>query len=476
VFDPRVIQAPLLTSDNNTNIAQQYDRTDRMLHPTYFIMIERMIGKKFTLDACANPNGDNALCDNYCSMNNSFLNYNCAGETVWLNPRFRHTTMKLMIIHYLNCKQQAPYTTSACTLLPEWTVSSFANLLRGMKTLTTITKGTPAMTVPTFPQPNLPGRSIFPSGLPFKILLIYHDPPLQPPSPDPNDDISPDDLNPQGFMAPCQIAEQISTTAHFGPSPATKAIMAIDTLASRNFVDYNLIKNLKVKIKRHPPWLTNIITLGDNSQRQSLGVVHLQIKLGDFYDMIWCEVLDLPDEFQLILGQAWLNKHKCILNFRDKSCILYAKGRRHIIDCGPHTLPSTQPAVDFNKQSPGTETPTIITALQAKRLLRKSKALDINKSYLIMVSHSKPTTEDLEDNQPEDLKTILRRHPKALGEPPQALPPERDINHSISLVPGSSPPFKPVYRLSTKERKEVKDTIKDLLEKGHINIIIVWSY
>jgi hypothetical protein len=175
VFDTRVIQAPLLI--DNTLI-KQYDRIDRMLHPSYFQMIERMIGTKFTLDACANPNGDNALCVKYCSPDNSFLNFNCARETIWMNPPFRGNIMKSMILHYLQCKQQAPNTTSACILLPEWIVQPFANLLRGMKLLTTINKDVIAMTVPTHPHPNVPGRSIFPIGLPFD-LLIYHDPPLR---------------------------------------------------------------------------------------------------------------------------------------------------------------------------------------------------------------------------------------------------------------------------------------------------------
>ncbi|KAK9812193.1 hypothetical protein WJX73_003491 [Symbiochloris irregularis] len=48
------------------------------------------------------------------------------------------------------------------------------------------------------------------------------------------------------------------------------------------------------------------------------------------------------------------------------------------------------------------------------------------------------------------------------------LPPEREIAHPIPLVEGAHPPFKPVYRLSPAELKEVELAIKDLLAKGHI--------
>ena len=47
---------------------------DRMLLPRYFQQVERQIQRQFTLDACANPSGDNALVPgNFCSTERSFL-------------------------------------------------------------------------------------------------------------------------------------------------------------------------------------------------------------------------------------------------------------------------------------------------------------------------------------------------------------------------------------------------------------------
>ncbi|CAI7854072.1 unnamed protein product, partial [Closterium sp. NIES-54] len=51
---------------------------------------------------------------------------------------------------------------------------------------------------------------------------------------------------------------------------------------------------------------------------------------------------------------------------------------------------------------------------------------------------------------------------------PAELPPERAIDHSIRLIPGSTPPVRPTYRMSTAELLELRRQLDDLLEKGFI--------
>ncbi|WVZ48686.1 hypothetical protein U9M48_000105 [Paspalum notatum var. saurae] len=48
------------------------------------------------------------------------------------------------------------------------------------------------------------------------------------------------------------------------------------------------------------------------------------------------------------------------------------------------------------------------------------------------------------------------------------MPPERDIEFSIELVPGTAPIYKKAYRISGVELLEVKKQIDELLEKGFI--------
>ena len=49
---------------------------------------------------------------------------------------------------------------------------------------------------------------------------------------------------------------------------------------------------------------------------------------------------------------------------------------------------------------------------------------------------------------------------------PHGLPPMRDMQHCIDLVPGSMLPNKPAYRLNPKEHEELQRQVEELIEKG----------
>ena len=71
------------------------------------------------------------------------------------------------------------------------------------------------------------------------------------------------------------------------------------------------------------------------------------------------------------------------------------------------------------------------------------------------------------DNLPAEIHDLLNDHVDiVLDEFPNELPPMRSINHHIYLIPRASFPYKVAYKMTPKENEEIRNQVKDLLDKG----------
>ncbi|KAE8676682.1 putative CCCH-type zinc finger family protein [Hibiscus syriacus] len=78
-------------------------------------------------------------------------------------------------------------------------------------------------------------------------------------------------------------------------------------------------------------------------------------------------------------------------------------------------------------------------------------------------------TVDVDADLPVEVQRLLVEFSNLMPEDlPHGLPPMRDIQHQIDLVPRSSLPNRPVYRLSRKEAEELQRQVEELLERGYI--------
>jgi hypothetical protein len=63
---------------------------------------------------------------------------------------------------------------------------------------------------------------------------------------------------------------------------------------------------------------------------------------------------------------------------------------------------------------------------------------------------------------------VVNEFPDVFPDELPGMPPDRDIKFVIELKPGTSPIYKTPYRMATPELAELKEHIKELLEKGFI--------
>jgi hypothetical protein len=127
----------------------------------------------------------------------------------------------------------------------------------------------------------------------------------------------------------------------------------------------------------------------------------------------------------IILGMDWLSKHKVLIDYAKKSVKL--------------TTPD------------GTKLEFVTKPLvTAKGVVNRAKVNQLDASQGSEV----PVVNDFSDVFPEELP---------------GMSPDRDIEFVIELKPGTAPIYKTPFGMTTLELAELKEHIKELLEKGFIH-------
>ncbi|KAA3467200.1 DNA/RNA polymerases superfamily protein [Gossypium australe] len=154
------------------------------------------------------------------------------------------------------------------------------------------------------------------------------------------------------------------------------------------------------------------------------------------------DLMFLPfNKFDVILGMDWLNLHAAVINCQRKRVDLRCCDGEIIL-------------IRFNKID---GIWSMISAVKAQKLVRKDCY-----TFLVYILDSKvpekkvdqvPTLCKFSDIFPEEL---LR------------LPPEREVEFPIDLIPETAPISIPPYRMAPTELKELKAQLQELLNRGFI--------
>ena len=151
-------------------------------------------------------------------------------------------------------------------------------------------------------------------------------------------------------------------------------------------------------------------------------------------------VLGIHD-FDIVLGMDWLSKHRATLDCYKKEvrlirpeepCVIFRGIRREIA-------------------------PSLINAMTASKMLRKGC-----QGYLAFVVDRRQEGTRLEDIP--IVKEFLDVFPDDIS----GLPPDREVEFTIDLIPGTELISIPPYRMDPVELRELKAQLEELLSKGYI--------
>ena len=146
-------------------------------------------------------------------------------------------------------------------------------------------------------------------------------------------------------------------------------------------------------------------------------------------------------DFDAILGMDWLSTYHAIVEFFEKRVIFHIPGQSEFYFEGDTKVKPL----------------SIIFALQASNMLKKGCS-----GFLAYMINSEATNEKLEDIP------IVREFSNVFPEELPGLPPDREIEFSVELLPGTGPISKAPYRMAPAKLRELKLQLQDLLDKGFI--------
>ncbi|XP_074323256.1 uncharacterized protein LOC141660191 [Apium graveolens] len=142
-------------------------------------------------------------------------------------------------------------------------------------------------------------------------------------------------------------------------------------------------------------------------------------------------------EFDVILGMDWLSQYKANIDCKKKKILMVTEDNIKVTSQGQR------------------QEKKFLSILQTKKLLRQEC-----EAYLAHVVDMEKEVPDL-DKIPK-----VRELPDVFPDELPELPPDREIEFSIDLVPGAEPVSKAPYRMAPVERKELAKQLQELLDKG----------
>ncbi|XP_060170605.1 uncharacterized protein LOC132601543 [Lycium barbarum] len=226
----------------------------------------------------------------------------------------------------------------------------------------------------------------------------------------------------------------------------------IDGGSCTNAVSEEMMTKLGLKTEKHPK-SCNIKWLQDGGGMKITKRCLVSFSIGKIYkDQIWCDVMSM-DACHLLLGRPWKYDRRA---HHDGYLNTYS----FIVDGRKITLKPLHPR-ELNKKTKPMGDDALLTRSQVVGHINKGEPLYI----AIAIEDSQEEEKELDARA----KKLPTKFDDVISEDvPLELPPMRDIQHQIDLIPGASLPNKAAYRMNPTQQAELQRHVEELLERGLI--------
>ena len=207
-------------------------------------------------------------------------------------------------------------------------------------------------------------------------------------------------------------------------------LVIIDSGSFENCVSFEMVQKLDLMMDPHPkPYKLSWLQEGSDIKVKHRCLVFFTI--GKHYqDEVWCDVVPM-DVCHLLLGRPWQYDRQIIYDGFKNTYTFRKDGHKVVL---APLKPTIAPAFKPVEQN----------SLLSKSELDKEIRAGSDVMALVAIEET-----ESEKEIPKEVEPILSEFVDVVPEEiPHGLPPMRDIQHQIDLVPGSVLPNKPAYRMS----------------------------
>lgn len=242
----------------------------------------------------------------------------------------------------------------------------------------------------------------------------------------------------------------------------------IDSGATGLFIHPKIVQAASLTTIKKP--VPDLVRLADGHTISSTHVtrVSFRVPYSAYHDHDTFHVVDLGD-FDMVLGKPWLRRINPDIDWVTNTIRFKFNGHRILLASKDSTLTPVMSSLICNMAQFRKATSSTSKPKDKPLLLLHIRQTDGDNIDLAVTSPN-PTSVELPTDWQAQLSSITSQYKDVLPEGDQLpnYPPARSIEHEIPIIPGSSIPNRPTYRMSPSELDDLKKEIASLLERGLI--------